>query len=272
MNKPKISVVVPVYNAAEYLEATIQSVLDQTYAPIELILVNHAATDQSAEIIARYVDQHVHVMRIDLEVNKGGPAYPRNIGVEKATGEYVAFLDADDLWAPRKLEEQYTCMQERNLNFSSTASRYIDGSGEAIAARKWKLRRASPHKHTLCDIIQNNFITTSSVMVERCLLEPFREEDEFIAVEDFFLWMSLLLKGNVTYGYIDKPLVQYRVLNNSTSRKNIKKQEAKAYLCIVRFILANDRYDLLPCFYKRIGRTFLSRTKKWFAGRYKEMV
>ncbi|OYZ57444.1 MAG: hypothetical protein B7Y17_06385, partial [Sulfuricurvum sp. 24-42-5] len=92
---PKVSVITPVYNGEKYLEETILSVLNQTFTNFEYFLINHASTDSSLEIIKRFAALDPRIKIIELEINKGGPAYPRNEGIKHAQGEYIAFIDAD---------------------------------------------------------------------------------------------------------------------------------------------------------------------------------
>ena len=114
-----ISIVVPLYNADKYIGETINSVLKQTYSNWELIIVDDCSTDNSRQVVEEFMaDQRIKLIKLDN--NFGGPAGPRNIGIEKAKGEYVSFLDADDLWDENKLYHQLNFMRTESLDFSST--------------------------------------------------------------------------------------------------------------------------------------------------------
>ena len=107
MNKtPLITVIVPIYNGEKYLSSTVQSVIDQTYGNWELILVDDGSTDRTASIIDNFVGFDRRIKKIALSESSGGPAHPRNLGLDLAKGEYIAFLDADDLWSTQKLALQ----------------------------------------------------------------------------------------------------------------------------------------------------------------------
>ena len=101
-NEPLISIVTPMYNAEKLIGETIESVLNQTYQNWEWIVVDNCSTDKSRDLITAINDSRIKV--ISLEKNSGGPAHPRNVGIENAKGEYVALLDADDIWHNEKLE------------------------------------------------------------------------------------------------------------------------------------------------------------------------
>jgi len=101
MSKPQISCIVPVYNGERYVKEALDSILAQTYRPIEIIVVDDGSVDGTAGVVASYGDQVKYVRQPNA-----GPAAARNRGVSKAQGEFIAFLDADDLWHPEKLERQ----------------------------------------------------------------------------------------------------------------------------------------------------------------------
>ena len=104
-SSPAVSIIIPVYNAQKYLEETLQSVLAQTFQDFEIILIDDGSTDGTPEIIEKYSDR-----TICLKNDHRGPASSRNLGLEAARGSLIAFLDADDLWLPTKLEKQVAIM------------------------------------------------------------------------------------------------------------------------------------------------------------------
>ena len=102
---PTVSVIIPTYNRADTLGTAVESVLDQTMADLELVVVDDASTDHTDEVVEGYAESDDRVRRVAHEQNRGGSA-ARNTGIDAATGEYVAFLDSDDVWHPEKLEQQ----------------------------------------------------------------------------------------------------------------------------------------------------------------------
>lgn len=109
--EPLVSIITPVYNSEEYLEETILSVINQTYKNWELLLIDDYSTDNSYKIIEKYLtDERIKYLRNE---RNSGPAITRNVGLEKSKGEYIAFLDSDDIWAKNKLELQIDYMKKK---------------------------------------------------------------------------------------------------------------------------------------------------------------
>lgn len=139
MHKPIISVVMPVYNSEKYVEETINSVLNQTFSDFELICVNHSSTDNSLSILNKKAEEDTRISVYTVE-NKGYicNGYPENFGVQQAVGEYLCFIDSDDLYEPNFLEKMYNGIFEKNLNACiCNASYYINGEkGERVKMRK----------------------------------------------------------------------------------------------------------------------------------------
>ena len=125
-----ISIITPVYNAEEYIEHTIQTILNQTYQNWELLLVDDCSTDQSATIIQRYqIEEPNRIQYHRMETNSGA-AKSRNRGIEEAKGKYIAFIDADDLWEPTKLARPIEFMKNGKYDFSSTSYDLADSQGK----------------------------------------------------------------------------------------------------------------------------------------------
>lgn len=244
-NTPLISIITPIFNGEKYILETIQSVLNQTYANWEMIIVDNKSTDKSIEVIKTVCDDRIKI--IYLEYNSGGPARPRNVGLDNAKGEYIAFLDADDVWLTNKLEEQLAFMAKNNLNFSSTSAHYIDEKSNSIAKmNKYKNYLRRFRVYNLENLLKFKFIFTSSVMIKKNILEQkFNEEKNCISVEDYYMWLQVLNSPNTKYGFLHKELLLYRIVLNSVSdRTTIGKQEAKSLFYSLKFIIENNRYEL----------------------------
>ena len=190
-----VSIIIPMYNAEKYIEETIQSVLNQSYGNWELIVVDDCSSDKSVSIVKSFILNDNRIQIIESDVNFGGPARPRNIGIEKAEGKYIAFLDSDDLWIPEKLEKQLEFMERNNLNFSDTNYVEIDELSSIVTLND-TLRYKLFHKRAknICRLIGANFLTLSSVMIKKNFIEKFSENSNHIAVEDYRLWLELFSK------------------------------------------------------------------------------
>ena len=259
-NSPLISIITPIYNGERYILETIQSVLSQTYENWEMIIVDNKSTDNSLETIKTICDERIRI--ISLEYNSGGPARPRNIGLDNAKGEYVAFLDADDVWLSEKLEMQVDFLKENNINFTSCYCSLINASSDVVfLSKKSSIYYKFVSKENICDVIKNSFIITSSVLIKKDLVLRFSEEKSYIAVEDFDMWLRVLVLNSAKYKYQDKKLVKYRVLENSASdRNNVLGQELKANIVLSHFVLEHQQF--LLCYFHRIFLFFLVKKMK----------
>lgn len=204
-----VSIVTPVYNKERYLAATIDSIRAQTFENWELLLIDDCSSDRSAAIIAEYLKNDTRVRYHRLEENSGA-AVARNEALARAKGRYVAFLDADDLWKPRKLEKQLALMRERGLGFTYTAIEMIDEDG-APRRGKRPVRAEVDYRF----LLSNTIIACSSVVIDRALIGDFRMP-LVRKGQDFATWLSILRGGHTAYG-IDEALVRYRVAPGSIS-------------------------------------------------------
>jgi teichuronic acid biosynthesis glycosyltransferase TuaG len=237
-------------------------VLSQTYGNFEIIIVDDCSTDNSVAIVKSLIAQDKRIKLIESEENFGGPARPRNTGVENAKGDYLAFLDADDLWTANKLEDHIAFMQANNLDFSSTNLQPIDeDNNHTFIGNKLSFyTKKKSRKEKMEDLIKENFIATSSVVLKKKIFNPFNEDKEMVAVEDFCLWLRLFEKEDVKYGYMDKKLLKYRIIESSISERGVSyKQEVKALICILRFMLENGKYEYVYPFAKRVFKKIYLR-------------
>jgi len=254
--QPLVTVIIPLFNAQDYIAQTIESVISQTYQNWELIIVDDCSTDNSIEIVKGYETKDRRIKLIELKSNFGGPARPRNIGLDISNGEYLAFLDADDVWLKDKLQVQVREMELNNLDFTSTDSNFIDINNNDTIINKYKIivfLKKLKSKAKLSDVIKGNFIRTSSVIISKKFISKFDENKDFIGVEDLYLWMKILNDKNVKYRYISEKLIKYRISSLSLSeRGQNQKQAIRANLCILKFILENQKYVYIKYFYIRI--------------------
>lgn len=203
MNKDLISIVIPVYNAEKYIDETIKSIIDQTYQNWELLLVDDCSKDKSKEIISKYTKID-HRIRYYLQEKNGGPALARNRGIAEAKGEFICFLDADDLWVKDKLEIQYKFMKDNKYAFSFTG--YEFANGEGIPNGK---RVIVPEKISYKQALKNTTISTCGVMFNMNILT---KEDIYmpnVKSEDTACWWKVLKKVEFAYG-IPKVMFYYR--------------------------------------------------------------
>lgn len=211
---PLISIVTPTYNAAKYISETIHSVKQQIYQNWEMILVDDCSTDETREIIWREIKYDDRFHLIELTKN-GGPSIARNKAIEHAKGDYLAFLDSDDLWLPQKLEKQVAFMMKNKLAFSFTKYRMMTEEGIQT-----NFTVSVPQKISYKHLLKNTTIGTLTVMLDKRKVGNVQMVDDREISEDFALWLSILGKGFQAYG-LDEELALYRKCEQSLSSNKL---------------------------------------------------
>lgn len=224
---PLVSVVIPLYNAENYIEETLLSIADQTYSNYEVIVVDNASTDSSLDIVNKVAKKFNNMTIITCSSNSGGPANPRNLGIQAANGKYVAFLDSDDVWYPDKLEKQVDIMNKSTCDFVGSRMTAVDDAGNVITSKLSILNILFGAKLKYCTLsnlmIRNNVIT-SSVLVRKSAIKHvrFNEADVFKCVEDYLFWLEVLSNNTGVYFVFPEELVKYRISTASLSNKDGK--------------------------------------------------
>ena len=206
-----VSIIVPVYNAAAYIEETIDSVIGQTYTKWELILIDDCSTDNSYEIINRKIadfenvkageDQSIVLLK---NPENSGAARTRNHGIDEAKGRFIAFLDADDIWHPDKLQNEILFMQKHKASF--VFSGYEFGDENAVPTGKVV---HVPKKLDYYAALSRTVIFTSTVLIDTQKVDRKLCHMPEIGSEDTATWWNILGTGIIAYG-LDQALVTYR--------------------------------------------------------------
>ena len=206
-----VSIVTPVYNAESFIEQTILSVMAQTYTEWELLLIDDCSTDNSAKIIQQYVKQDKRIKYHRHQQNSGA-AVARNTAISLARGEYLAFLDSDDLWVSNKLERQLSFMKSHGAAFVFSRIKMIDPQGNTL-----KDSIPIPAKVSYQTLLKRTVIATSTVLINRTQVGhfsmPLRRGGQ-----DYATWLMLLRRLNYAFGQ-NECLVEYRVSDHSLSSK-----------------------------------------------------
>ncbi len=204
---PKISVIISTYNRANLLPRTIKSVLNQTFQNFELIIIDDASTDSTEEVVKSFNDSRV--IYIKNKKNWGGPARPKNIGIEKAQGEFVAFLDDDDEWLPQKLEKQLKIFEESKKNLGLVACYALDVCVDKNVVNKYKITIPKNCSNVFPLILEKCFIhSTSSVLIKKQVLTKLGYFDENLKVtDDWELWIRILKEYE--FDFVAEPLFKY---------------------------------------------------------------
>lgn len=212
--QPLVSVITPCHNMEKYVAATVQSVRNQTYSHWEMLIVCDASTDGTVDILKSLAAQDER-LKITIITTHSGIAEARNQAIKQAQGHYLAFLDADDLWYPEKLEQQLQFMQNKNIGFSFSSYDLIDETGQHLDKTVEAAKDMSYD-----DYLRNTIIGCSTVMVDTDIVGPVTVP-QFRTSEDTATWLDILKKGHVAHA-ITQPLVSYRIRRKSASSNKLK--------------------------------------------------
>lgn len=217
MEQALVSIIVPVYNVEKYICETIECVRKQTFENWELLLVEDCSKDNTVAVIREYLEtvQDARVRLIRQEKNNGA-ARSRNRGLKEARGRYIAYLDADDLWVPEKLQKELTFMEEKQAAFAFTGYEFADENGIGLG----KVVRV-PERLTYKEALKNTTIFTTTVMFDTEKIDKNMLEMPIIKSEDTALWWKVLRSGYVAYG-LDENLVRYRRVGKSLSSNKLE--------------------------------------------------
>ena len=206
-----ISIIIPMHNSSKHIEECLESVINQTYKNLEIILVDDASKDNCVELVKKYNDNRIKVIELKENVGAG---LARNKGIEEATGSYICFLDSDDYWAKDKLEKQVKFIEDNNYTF-------IYGGYDYLKNGKRKKAKV-PKNLNYNQLLKDHSIFTSTVMLN---MEHLKKEDIYMPNlkrgQDYGAWWNILKEGITAYGITDT-LAIYRVGEKSLSSNKFK--------------------------------------------------
>lgn len=211
-----ISIIMPAYNAAHHIEESIKSVIGQTYTDWELIIIDDCSTDNTRQIVQSYVQQHSNIHYYKNKENCG-VAHSRNRGVKIAAGEWIAFLDSDDCWNPKKLELQLGLALTKDAQLLFTGSAFMDENSQPL-----DYYLPAPATVSYKELLKQNVISCSSVMIRKELIQKYPMKHASKMHEDFAVWLKILRDKRICAYGIDQPLLIYRVSSGSKSGNKIK--------------------------------------------------
>ncbi|OKH34565.1 glucosyl transferase [Calothrix sp. HK-06] len=234
----KVSVIIPVYNAERYVAATIESVLSQTYENFEIIIVDDGSPDNSIEVCQKFTDSRIRIIR---QKNRGLPG-ARNTGIRHAKGDYLAFLDADDIWLPTKLEKHvYHLNSSPTVGISFCYSSFINQQGNptGLYQKPRKLYDITP-SYILC---RNPVGNGSAAVIRREVFEKIKFQDNLYSiVEDYYFderlrhakadatdiecWLRISIQTHWRHEGLPEALTLYRLNSGGLSANALKQLEA----------------------------------------------
>lgn len=220
-----VSIIVPVYNAANYIEKTIEMVRAQTFSDWELLLVDDASLDNSVEKIENFLQRYPDSRIILLKNKKNeGAAFSRNQGTKAAKGRYIAFLDADDIWLSDKLEKQLSFMKDKEAGFVFTAYEF----GDEKAVGTGKIVHVPPGL-SYEEALSRTVIFTTTVLIDTKKIEKELLLMPQVPSEDSATWWQILRKGHIAQG-MDEVTAIYRRPSRSLSSNKLKAMKRIWYL------------------------------------------
>lgn len=274
---PTVSVIIPTYNRCAALYSAVESIVKQTYEDWELIIVDDCSTDRTWEVIDHYERGRFgdKISSHRLPTNSGSPVRPRNVGVDMARGDYVAFLDSDDSWYPRKLETQVWYMDYHGSAFTYhdlfVQRRQEDVKGDLL----WS-RMSTCHADSVFPfLLRKNFVPTSSVMMLRDLYRRYGGMDEDLTINhDWDLWLKIAYENQIHF--VNEPLGELYLHGGSViteahrrrsdSRRIVRKWRGKVdegyYRRILVYYYLMEVFDVLP-------ENIQALVRKWWYNRGK---
>lgn len=268
--EPLVSVIIPTHNRAELVSKAVESALGQTYKNIEIIVVSDGSTDNTDDVLEEITKKNENVKYISYHPNKGGNV-ARNTGIKNAMGKYVAFLDDDDVWLPKKLEKQVLVAEsDEKIGIVCSGSVTIDEdtgkTSEAIPEVEYESAKR---------ILFNNDIgTTSTVLVRKSILDECNGfDEELVARQDYDLWIRMCQISNVAV--VEECLVEYHVSNsnNQISKSTNKYIQAtdmliKKYDYLLSKLSDEERKQIISEMYFVIARKAVKNNQRKLAREY----
>jgi len=248
-DKPTVSVVIPAYNAERYIGETLQSVLAQTYRDFEVVVVDDGSTDGTREIVRRYGER----VRL-IEQPNSGPSAARNRGIREARGEFIAFVDSDDLWLPEKLTLQMPLFADDEVGLVYCRAARVDAEGRALNESSGR----KPQGWVFEDFLLRNHCPTSGAVVrreafERCGYFP----EDMVWAEDWHLWLRIAREYR--FAAVEEVLTHHRVHGGALTRRHWEMYRG------ARSVLESALTDSDPRRLRRARRRGLHRLDRNFA-------
>jgi glycosyltransferase involved in cell wall biosynthesis len=221
--EPLVSVVVPTYNHSHFLKKAIQSVIEQTYGNWEMLVVDNYSEDDTDEVVNKFDDSRIRLLKIH---NNGVIAASRNKGIQEAKGEWIAFLDSDDSWYPKKLETVMNVVKQQDIyDVLSTDELMVDTKSNSNTVLQY-----GPYKDNFYKVLllEGNCVSPSATLIRHRFLQKhnllFNESPEYIAVEDYDLWLNLANKG-ASFKFINSVQGEYLIHQGNNSAQLLRQRK-----------------------------------------------
>lgn len=244
----KVSIITPCYNSAAYIGDCIESVLHQTYSNWEMYVIDDCSTDGSASIINEYVLKDNRISYIRTQEKTGSPTLPRNLGIKVSQGDYIAFLDSDDLWLPDKLKQQLLLFDDEKVaivysNYEKITNMGVRSHRVVVAPQCVSYER----------LLRNNVIGCLTAIYD--LRKVGKIYFQNIGHEDFVMWLTILKKGFVAHN-TNTVTALYR-----EQRKSLSSNKIKASLWTWNIYRHVERMSIISSCYYFVQYVYISGMK-----------
>lgn len=230
--KPTVTVVIPFFNNLNWLEQALHSIFEQTYAAHEIIIVNDGSNENMIKFLEKYSEKIIYIYKMNE-----GPAVARNLGIEMSTGDYIAFLDSDDIWLPEKLEKQINLMEKNQSIWSHTSyEKFVDGS---CNNQKRGLINVSAYNGCIFPkLLASSPIATPCVIVKGEVLRNNRKlrfNNSMRYGQDSYLWVKLAIEYDILA--IDEVLTRVRMRGSNAALRATVQLKVRRYIweCLKEF-------------------------------------
>ena len=239
INKDLVSIIIPYYKKKKYILKTINSILNQSYNQFEIIIIYDDGNLSDLDYLEKLFKLEKKI-KIIKNLKNIGAGFSRNKGIENAKGEFIAFIDADDIWKKHKLQNQINFMKKKNLKFSHTHYEIIDENDKVLG------KRISRDFEKVDDLIKSCDIGLSTVILEKEIIDDQTKFPNLKTKEDFVLWLKILQK-NILIRSFNENLTSWRKIDNSLSSSVIQKliDAFKVYNYYMKFNFIKSSYYVI---------------------------
>ncbi len=244
-NSPVVSIVMPAYDASKFISESIDSVRSQTFKDWELLIIDDASKDETDRVVKEYMEQDSRINLHSLPVNQG-TGFARNIGIKASEGEYIAFLDADDLWKPHKLRAQLDFMKDQNLSMSYSSYELMDEEGRSLQEMVKSLEKLTFSKLLCANYVGNLTGMYNVKELGKIYCPPIRKR------QDWAMWLQALKNAGEAKGILE-PLAVYRLRKGSISanKQEMLQYNYKVYRKVLKFSAVKSSYWISRFLYEQ---------------------
>ncbi len=257
---PLVSVIVATYNRKELLEKTLESILNQTYSNLEIIVVDDASTDGTMELRLFHNQSKIRYIRKE---NNSGPSAARNVGIRNAKGDLIAFIDDDDLWEKDKIKRQVETIDKKKVEWVYSDCVYFDHeTGRKLYkhSNRYRLHSGNIASKLIC----GDFIPSPTPLIKKHVFDIVGTFEESSRLgEDWLMWLKIASKFPVEF--IREPLARYRVHTGSVSKKENIEKILSGALQTINYILAFFPSEYSAYKRKAFQAYYLCVTKKYLS-------